>query len=108
MRILSGAFVMVLFFFASSCKEERPLLIEEEKIVPILMDLHAISVVLERHTGLIRDSLQTTYREQMRAIHDISEVELETLLEYLKHNPDLSEVYYREVVDSVGARTKTE
>jgi len=72
---------LVIFGFLS-CQEskvEMDILQDEEKVVDILVDMYIAESALNKQSIAVRDSLTVVYRDNIILIHDLSQVEFDTL-----------------------------
>lgn len=93
--LLTGAVMLLL---SSACRQRfQKLSLSNEKLVPILCDVHLAEAALQSVHGALKDSLTGVYLAQICAIHNISRERLDALLEELRNNPDAMKKVYLEV-----------
>ena len=76
--ILCLAFL--LLFNLSGCERQEILMIEEEKMVEVLVDLSLKDQIVRRHPVFNRDSISNLLTQQLLIIHNISQEQLDTNL----------------------------
>ncbi len=89
--------VFVTLFFAA-CKEEQELPMEKDKAVKILTDIHIAEAALKPLSGSDKDKAAALIYQQIRSIHEVDQATIDTLLSYLKRNPEEMERVYEEVM----------
>lgn len=73
----------LLIFSFLSCQDSNndiEILQDEEKVVNILADMYIAESALNKQSLAVRDSLKSVYRDNIILIHDLSQVEFDTLL----------------------------
>ena len=66
----------------SACQHEKafyPILDDEDKLVNVFVDLYIAESTLNKQPVWVRDSLRTSFRNNIILIHDLSEDEFDTL-----------------------------
>lgn len=76
----------------------------EDRLVPLFIDIHMAKAAIQNAPPGIRDSLYAVYFRQLCAIHHVDEDSLKHDLDVLTREPDRMERLYTQVVDSLEAR----
>lgn len=69
-------------FSLLSCQDSKSdldILQDEEKVVDILVDMYIAEAALNKQSIAVRDSLTGVFRDNIILIHDLSQVEFDTL-----------------------------
>jgi len=96
LRILS--LLILLFVLSCSCnkKPDADLLIPDDKLVPVLIDLHLVYAVqtTQEFRKLANQYDSIDVHSDIFRKHDITKEQLDTTLSYLSRNPqDLLDIY---------------
>jgi hypothetical protein len=86
------------------CANEKfeSLPVSNEQMVAMLMDVHIAEAALANVQGGPRkDSLANLYYGQVAAIHHVERATLDTCLNILQRNPDLSKDIYEKLVENI-------
>lgn len=70
----------------------------EDRLIPILCDIHIAEAALSKINGTIKDSAATKLYGQIYEIHGVTEAELDSCLIRIKKEPLLSEAMYTKVM----------
>jgi hypothetical protein len=104
-RVLCLSLGAILFLFLVSCRQRyQKLSLSNEKLVPLLCDVHLSEAALQTVQGALKDSLTNVYLAQICEIHKISRERLEEVLEELRNNPDAMKKAYQEVAQRLQQR----
>ena len=109
--IFRNLLLLCLFLIFSCQSETEKLELSEEKLVPVLADVHIIEGALLSVFPSQKDSLRELYYQQVFEIHGISEKSFEHDIELLKMNPKLMDQVYEKVLkelDQKGVKEKNE
>ncbi|HFA50788.1 MAG TPA: DUF4296 domain-containing protein [Bacteroidetes bacterium] len=88
-------FYFILFF--CSCQHEKKLPLPEDKLVPVLMDIHIAEAGLTHLTGTVKDSTAAKYYQQIYTMHGVEEAVVDSCLYYLKRHPARMKKVYDKV-----------
>ncbi len=105
---ISMAVVFSTLFF-TACKKKQGLPLDEGKAVKILADIHIAEAALKPISGAGKDSAAALVYQQIRSIHGVDQATIDTMLAYLKQNPEeLARVYEKVMVelDELGKEEK--
>lgn len=82
-KVLASCLLIVLMS-CSEAKPKLPILENDEKVVDILTDMYIAESTLNKQPLAVRDSLRGVYRDNIMLIHDLSEVEFDSLFLYIQ------------------------
>jgi hypothetical protein len=95
-RIISLLILFLLLSCSSDKKPDDDLLIPEEKLVPVLIDLHLVYALQTTHEFriLVNQYDSIDIHSEIFSKHNITKAQLDTTLSYLSKNPeDLLDIY---------------
>lgn len=81
-RLLFGVLIILM-----SCTESKPIMAildDEDKLVDIVVDMYIAEATINKQPITVRDSLRESYRDNIILIHDLSEVEFDSLFLYIQ------------------------
>lgn len=94
-----------LFVILASCRQRIPgISMPEDKLVPLLMDVHLAEAALQNVHGTVKDSLTDVYLGQICTIHEVDREKLDRVLAELRNNPEAMDRVYRKVVQKIEDR----
>ncbi len=96
LRILSLLTLLVLISCSSGKKPDADLLIPDDKLVPVLVDLHLIYALqtTQEFRSLANQYDSIDVHSDIFEKHNITKAQLDTTLSYLSKNPkDLLDIY---------------
>lgn len=97
--------LMVVFLLVGACSPPSPATYyEEDRLVPIFIDIHLAKAAIQNAPPAKRDSLYAGYFRQLCAIHHVHEDSLRHDMDFLTKEPDRMERLYAQVVDSLEVR----
>jgi hypothetical protein len=91
---------MLLSF--SSCQEEDAVLIEEEKLINVLIDMHIAEAASQKLYGEPKDSVINVYYDQIFDLHEVPKETFETYMEQLSTDPQQLHALYEKVIDKMA------
>lgn len=104
-RVLYLLIGLALPLLMLSCRQRyQKLSLSNEKIVPLICDVHLSEAALQTVQGALKDSLTNVYLTQICEIHEISRERLDEVLEELRNNPDAMKKVYRDVAERLQQR----
>lgn len=86
----------------SACSPPDGLPIPEDKLIEILADAHVAEAAVQSLGGAQRDSLITTYYNQLFEIHQVSRQDFEACLEALERDPARMMEVYEKVTEHLN------
>lgn len=99
--------ICYLFFVSSviACEEQEPTLtMPQEKLIPILVDVHLAEGATYNVLKEQKDSLLKIYYKQIFEIHEVSEELFNENIAILQQNPSLTVQVYKIVQEEVKAK----
>ncbi len=102
-------FCISLFFAAMvsmlmpGCMNEESLPVSDEKLVPVLADVHVAETALLSFNEPEKDSIARAYYRQIMTIHDMDREVFDTCIAILRRNPELMEEIYDKVYKLLDA-----
>jgi len=87
-----------------SCQEPNQqieLMQDKERVVDILADMYIAESALNKQSVIVRDSLTSVYRDNIILIHDLTEVEFDTLFWLIQKDMDNYGDIHRKVVEKL-------
>ena len=90
------SFIIIIGCF--SCIEEKELALSEDRLIPILCDIHIAEAALLKTSGTNKDSAAVKLYSQIYEIHGVTEAELDSCLVRIKKESLLSEAIYTKVM----------
>ena len=84
-----------------SCETEIEPLIEDEKMVKILADIHLSEVAAQTLTMKQKDTMITKYYSQIMDIHEVSRADFDSTVVFLKQNPAKMAKIYEKVMERI-------
>jgi Domain of unknown function (DUF4296) len=99
-------YCLFVSFLSINCKENpAKLTIPKEKLMNILIDVHFTEAILQNTNQQEKDSLSAILYQQIYAIHDVSEQDLKTNVNELRHHPSEMQEIYQSMVKKIRARS---
>ena len=92
------------YLLLGGCKKAEKPIIDEKKMVDVLVDIHLIEASLLGFPDNQKDSLSPIYYRQIYEIHSISEDSFLTEMNFLKHHPEYMEHIYKLVLEEIDRR----
>jgi Domain of unknown function (DUF4296) len=90
----------------TACQEEQAkLTIPKEKLMNILVDVHFSEAILQNTNQQEKDSLSAILYQEIYTIHGVSEQELKTNVNELRHHPNQMQEIYQNIVKKIRARS---
>ena len=100
--------ILCSFFCCRDANNEKPRNYENEKLIPVMIDLYTAEAALQDIEEEYSDSLRQLYRQQIAIIHDIDIALVEEDLEELQSDLVKYEAVHKVVKDSIYAIEKRE
>lgn len=101
-RVLSLLMGAILLLATPACRDRhQKISLSNDRLVPILCDIHISEAALQQVNGLRKDSLNEVYLTQICTIHQISRERLDEVLEELRRNPDAMKKAYTAVAQTL-------
>lgn len=101
MRHILPCLTLLLCFF--SCEEPKPeLTIPEERLIPLMADIHLADMATLNIPQTVKDSIQEAYLNQIFRIHDIDRAVFDSNMQILYADP----ARYQEISVKVAEQTK--
>lgn len=100
--------ILCSFFCCRDANKEKPRNYENEKLIPVMIDLYTAEAALQDIEEEYSDSLRQLYRQQIAIIHDIDIALVEEDLEELQSDLVKYEAVHKVVKDSIYAIEKRE
>lgn len=92
--------LLISLLLLISCTEEKvELPLSEEKLLPILIDVHVAEAALQNLRGDTKDSMANIYYEQICTIHAVDRVLLDSCLIFLRTEPIILERLYTRAME---------
>ena len=96
---LNVTLLLAFLLIAFSCtKKEELLTMEEERLIPLLLDAHIVEGALQPLYEAHKDSMMNVYYNQLFTIHQVDSSEFFHNLRVLRKNPDLGKKIYDKVM----------
>lgn len=102
-KLLILIFFCLSFLLACNTTSEQ-LTIPEDKLIPLLADIHFAEAAVNNVFGEQKDSLLQIYYSQIYVFHDIGKEEFEKNMSILRKNPSRLESLYKIVTDSIAQK----
>ena len=104
-RFLCLPIGVTLLLLLPSCSDRyEKLSLPNDKLVPLLCDVHLSEAALQTVQGALKDSLTEVYLTQICEIHKISRERLYEVLEEVRNNPEAMKKTYQEVSQRLQQR----
>ena len=87
-----------------ACEKPENHIIEQEKMVNILVDVHLIEASLLGYSEEQKDTLTELYYNQIYEIHAVTENDFLEEMDYLKKNPEKLKELYEKVLEEIDKR----
>jgi hypothetical protein len=95
--LILGLFALLLV----SCEAEVKPLIEDEKMVKILADIHLSEIAAQTLTMKQKDTMIAKYYSQIMDIHEVSRADFDSTVVFLKQNPTKMAKIYEKVMERI-------
>ncbi len=89
--------IIVLLIGLFSCEEELELPIEEDKLIPMMVDIHIAEVALQQMGQGVRDSMTNMYLGQIFEMHGSNKEDYRKTIDLVRREPELLQRIYAEV-----------
>lgn len=99
--------LLIVFVSCSETKPKLSILENEEKVVDILTDMYIAETTLNKQPLVVRDSLRGVYRDNIILIHDLSEVEFDSLFLYIQTDMKSYKDIHKRVVAKLNELNST-
>lgn len=90
--------------FATNCKKQEQMPINNDKMVKILADVHLAEALADERPQLNRDSLLQAYYAQIMAQHQVTRADYDSSMMVLTKKPFLMRKLYDEVLKTMQTR----
>ncbi len=80
------------------CVRKEPLPLSEDRLVPLLADMHAAETALMSYDQKDKDSIGAMYYRQLVSLHGVEREVLDTCIAILRRHPDQMAVLYDQVL----------
>jgi len=85
-----------------SCSEEQhPLMIDDDKALSLLLDINIANIAKNKYPTTLKDSITADLKMQICEMHDINEVELDTMLWLLQKDFVRYNRLYKQLIDTL-------
>lgn len=102
MKINQCILLIFILTIISSCKEKRELpTLDEEIIIPILVDMHIAQEMISKFKETHRDSVRRLFMHEISEIHGIDSSLITQQLEIIQANPEYSFKLYEKVYKKI-------
>ena len=98
-----------MVFCLSACQQNKhdyPILADEEKLVNVIADMYIAESALNKQNISFRDSLRTSFRNNIIIIHDLSEDQFDTLFLIVQTDMSLYKDLHKKVVNRLDELSK--
>ena len=96
--------IYISFILFSCVEKEKPLPMEEEVLIPLLVDVHIAEAALQNVSKIYKDSMADIYYDQLAEMHKISREELNETVLLMRTSPEKLNEIYTKVVEELGKR----
>lgn len=100
-KCLLYVLLSLLLMMIMSCSELKPhmaILDDQDKVVDVIVDMYIAEATINKQPITVRDSLRGSYRDNIILIHDLSDVEFDSLFLYIQTDSEsYSEIHKRAV-----------
>lgn len=90
-------FLIGVFGFLS-CNDQTPLLLEEEKMVDVIKDIHIAEAAMQNLVDLTKDSIGEIYYQQVFEIHQVDKADFDSSMSILRKDPERLGFIYDKVL----------
>ena len=108
MKNLKGLFLFFLLGMLACQLQEPVLLIEEEKLVPMLKEIQLAESIIKEQNYLIQDSLIASYYGIICRTYDVKQADLDSTLAILRREPAMMDKVYTKVLEVLVKEEMTE
>lgn len=98
-----------LVFCLSACQQNKhdyPILADEEKLIDVIADMYIAESALNKQSMSVRDSLRTSFRNNIILIHDLSEEQFDTLFLIVQTDMSTYKDLHKKVVNRLDELNK--
>ncbi len=81
-----------------SCTNQTPLLVEEEKMVDVIRDIHIAEAAMQNLIDITKDSMGEIYYQQVFEIHQVNKADFDSSMIILRRNPERLGLIYDQVL----------
>lgn len=95
-----------VFFFSLRCNEQEGsrLSIPEDRLIPLLTDIHLAEAYLQNLYGAQRDSVSEIYYQKIFEMHGVSREEFYGTMEILREDTRRAHEVYESVLEELSAQ----
>ncbi len=94
--------LIILVLAMVSCQENEAIyMLEEEKLIEILVDIHISEAAAQQGDISQRDSLRALYYDQIFKVHEVSKNNYEEDMELLKRDAERLTKIYDKVIENL-------
>ncbi len=102
---MKKAIIFLFFIFmASQCRERPSYMIEDKKMVNMLVDIHVADIMFKLKTFPPRyEKSDTTLYTDIFNKYNVSKIQLDTVMNYyIRHNPEKLKIIYDSVINRLS------
>ncbi len=97
--------LLFLLLVTLSCQPEEELPIPEDRLVPLLAQIHEAEAIINEQTDTyVKDSLTDTYYDYLFQLYQVEEAEFEATMEILQEDMPRLERLYKKVLEELTLR----
>lgn len=84
-----------------SCSDQTPLLLEEDKMINVIRDIHIAEAAMQNLIDITKDSVGEIYYQQVFEIHQVNKADFDSSMIILRKDPERLGLIYDRVLEEL-------